>query len=83
MIDASDDWPYDDYGNLKDRIDLDFALQGDGWDQPDNPFNRANEKVPFRKINACDCKLADFKRAVSDLYSFLTAAPNKFPKNNA
>lgn len=83
MIDASEDWPYDEFGNLKDRIDLDFALQGDGWDQPDNPFDRANEEVLNQKINTCDCNLADFKRAVSDLYSFLNIAPNKFPNNKA
>lgn len=82
MTDASEDWPYDEFGNLKFRVDVDRLLQGGGWDQPENPYDQSAEKAIAQAINICSCNLDDFARAIDELCKFLTNSPQLFPKNN-
>ena len=83
MTDASEDWPYDEFGNPKVRGDIDRLLQGGGWDQPENPFDQSAEKAIAQTIHVCRCNLDDLARAINDLYAFLTTSPQLFPKSSS
>ena len=83
MTDASEDWPYDEFGNLKFRVDVNRLLQGGGWDQPDNPYDQSAEKAIAQAINICSCNLDDLARAIDELCKFLTNSPQLFPNNNS
>ena len=83
MTDTSEDWPYDEFGNLKYRVDVDRLLQGGGWDQPENPYDQSAEKAIAQAINICSCNLEDLARAIDELCKFLTNSPQLFPNNNS
>ena len=83
MTDASEDWPSDEFGNPKVRVDVDRLLQGSGWDLPENPFDRSAEKAIAQAIRVCSCNLDDLARASNELCTFLTNSPQLFPKNSS
>ncbi len=83
MTNSNDDWLYGEYGKPTNPVDLNRILQGAGWDQPDNPFDRSSEKSLEQALSECDCDLVALEKAINELSLFLQDSPNKFPRTDA
>lgn len=83
MTDDLEDWAY---GNLgmprKPLIDVARILKGDGFDDPDDPFQESEADHSRPQLNPCACNLEQFRVAGEALYKFLTKSPQHFPTND-
>jgi hypothetical protein len=78
-----DEWYYGENSQKSvPWIDISRIMQGDGFDEENNPFRRPEEYdagLVGQKIEPCQCDVKKLRKAVEDLQKALQKRPQMFP----